>query len=1251
MAKLYPPYIEGTLPAFYLDDGGDGKLTIPFAHNRAINTEAEISSFSIKVKSVQNDVFYGDASKGAHWDGGNEVWFEIKKVDDYSTIVDEDGNPIIKNLKIKIGQYYKIQLAYIDKRENVGYYSTVGVVKCTSEPTVEIDNFEENKVNNNSPEFIGIFKQDKNGDVNEKVYSSKFIITDLQGNEVFNSGDILHSIENNPNSYESQDTVYFNRDLNYGEIYKIQYIVTTTNGLVYSSPKYLLTQQKSIDMELKGDLITNLNYDEGFVDVSIEGALLDINIAYVDKDKKEKTASFPYKTPTKLDEAIKKLEKNKNTIVSSENSGEEITDGLFILSREDSLNPGVWEELTRFSLKHESPTRTVFRDFTIEQGKTYTYSLQQYNANNVYSDRKKSDPIYADFEDMFLYDGERQLKLRFNPQVTSFKTQLAETRAETIGNKYPFFFRNARVGYKTFPISGLVSMLSDNNKFFTSFKDILRTDYRYDRETTPATESLKIWPPAMDKDTDLVSRNFASERLFKLKVLDWLNDGHVKLFKSPGEGNYLVRLMDNSLSPNPQVGRMLHTVNSTAYECAEMSYKNLVENNIVREIHLSDEDTYVTSWMNFTIDDNFIKERVQLNPVTKFRGFKSAAAEKKPLDEINLLETTDVPGAYTTMLRFLDCLPGDKIRLVFDVSGDKNTDYVDITIGATGNYYADDIKPVYGIYFLSSIGFDEDSQYTRSGWPSITYQYNIPNRTTFRSIEKIEADVGGYNGFVGAISDLINYLSYTREVPTKLCFSRYFKRPVEYLYYASGDFVSEPIANKDNIFRYTVDENTGINKFLYDEETGYREMSAKYIRNLYWEIPSGGLSAESEEAENAVITVQKTLNENGLPDDWWEVGDWAKYYAIVAALLDDKDPETLTQEELENEYYPKGYLTDYRKMTNKDLYPNNNTIQAWLGDNYTMGLSQSNPAFVIWVNDIDRTWGTHLFSGCSHTYADALNGNLGATQVPQGGKVYLYKPTFPGEVPYEMNENGEIIISVRAYQKAKQENESDWFDDKESMEYSPYSLYVLRNEWLDIDNVKENIFKHYYRIDGDRNEATHMTNHLFEKYYIDRYLKAQTPEEMLEERSLLTKRYMDSNDEEEAAILEELTPLYVLDAWKGEIYKVDKDFIYDPSITYNEENIDLREIDRYELEDMEPSETSIIIGNGVYGDVFYQKVVQTFAYDPIEEKEIWLASVNNAKEAAVGYKEEEEERLRYKEYNNAIDIEREEWQKQKGEEE
>jgi hypothetical protein len=80
----------------------------------------------------------------------------------------------------------------------------------------------------------------------------------------------------------------------------------------------------------------------------------------------------------------------------------------------------------------------------------------------------KEGPVLCDFEDAFLYDGERQLKIRFNPKVSSFKSTVLESKTDTIGGKYPFIFRNGNVEYKEFQISGLLSVMGDeNNEFLT----------------------------------------------------------------------------------------------------------------------------------------------------------------------------------------------------------------------------------------------------------------------------------------------------------------------------------------------------------------------------------------------------------------------------------------------------------------------------------------------------------------------------------------------------------------------------------------------------------------------------------------------------------------------------------------------------------------------------------------------------------------------------------------------------------------
>jgi len=73
---------------------------------------------------------------------------------------------------------------------------------------------------------------------------------------------------------------------------------------------------------------------------------------------------------------------------------------------------------------------------------------------------------------MFLYDGTRQLKIRFNPQVSSFKNDLLEQKIETIGSKYPFIFRNGNVCYKEFPINGLISFNMDEARLFVNDNDV-----------------------------------------------------------------------------------------------------------------------------------------------------------------------------------------------------------------------------------------------------------------------------------------------------------------------------------------------------------------------------------------------------------------------------------------------------------------------------------------------------------------------------------------------------------------------------------------------------------------------------------------------------------------------------------------------------------------------------------------------------------------------------------------------------------
>jgi hypothetical protein len=147
-------------------------------------------------------------------------------------------------------------------------------------------------------------------------------------------------------------------------------------------------------MENQIKVLPTLNYDEGYIEIGFKGPAKD----YVDLNLHQ----YIY-TP------------------------EGLCSGLFLLSRASIQDDYmVWYEIARFHLDNVKPSSHIERDFTIEQGVTYKYRLQQYNLNGVYSNPIYSEEIYADFEDMFLYDGVRQLKVRFNPKVSSFKVDIPE---------------------------------------------------------------------------------------------------------------------------------------------------------------------------------------------------------------------------------------------------------------------------------------------------------------------------------------------------------------------------------------------------------------------------------------------------------------------------------------------------------------------------------------------------------------------------------------------------------------------------------------------------------------------------------------------------------------------------------------------------------------------------------------------------------------------------------------------------------
>lgn len=428
----------------------------------------------------------------------------------------------------------------------VGYFSTAAMVKYTSVPTVEIQGLKFYSTAAQQTDYVGEYSS---SDPTERVKYYNFYLRDEDGKIVDSVTDNIHnsnldtvSSTDIGQSIRSSDLFSAKIQMDKDKLYTVQYVVKTTNNMTLTSPVYNIIRRAMIPLD-DIQFYATPHPDYGYIALK-----LDYNNSKVDRV------------------------------------------GTYLLSRTYEKNGvQVKEKLKKINLAYDLSNSNPYNDYTIEHGIKYQYMIERINNAGVYSlpvlaklgpvpmsaaeqaaAQNRPTEISASFEDAFLYDGKRQLRIRYNPKISSFKKDVLETKTDTIGGKFPFIFRNGSVSYKEFPISGLISRLE--NECF----DLGPSEPESKRESTVSgglADSYSL--------TDLSDENICAERQFKMEVLDFLTDGKPKLFRSPTEGNYLVRLMNTSLTPEDTLGRMLHTFSCTAYEIGECDYDTLLSYGII----------------------------------------------------------------------------------------------------------------------------------------------------------------------------------------------------------------------------------------------------------------------------------------------------------------------------------------------------------------------------------------------------------------------------------------------------------------------------------------------------------------------------------------------------------------------------------------------------------------------------------------------------------------------------------------------
>ena len=428
----------------------------------------------------------------------------------------------------------------------VGYFSTAAMVKYTSVPTVEIQGLKSYSTAAQQTDYVGEYSS---SDPTERVKYYSFYLRDEDGKIVDSVTDNIHNSNSDTvsstdigQSIRSSDLFSAKIWMDKDKLYTVQYVVKTTNNMTLTSPVYNIIRRAMIPLD-DIQFYATPHPDYGYIALE-----LDYNNSKIDRV------------------------------------------GTYLLSRtyeKDGVQ--IKEKLKKINLAYDLSNDNPYNDYTIEHGIKYQYMIERINNAGVYSlpalaklgpvptsaaeqtaAHNRPTEISASFEDAFLYDGKRQLRIRYNPKISSFKKDVLETKTDTIGGKFPFIFRNGSVSYKEFPISGLISRLE--NECF----DLGPSEPLLKRKSTVSGDLVDSYSL-----TDLSDENIYAERQFKMEVLDFLTDGKPKLFRSPTEGNYLVRLMNTSLTPEDTLGRMLHTFSCTAYEIGECDYDTLLSYGII----------------------------------------------------------------------------------------------------------------------------------------------------------------------------------------------------------------------------------------------------------------------------------------------------------------------------------------------------------------------------------------------------------------------------------------------------------------------------------------------------------------------------------------------------------------------------------------------------------------------------------------------------------------------------------------------
>ena len=543
LMNLYPPIIDTYMPAFLYNESCKIYFSLSPYNNFKDIKYAQVSlTYQNSNLTALNPKYYPNEIKVCNLTEDKTALNANRRY--YITITLDD----LSNKMFLINSYYKVQIRFasqdaetltelndigayketatwlLNNRDYFSEWSTVCLIRGIANPILKMADYIENGANFSSRSLQVLGSLSFNPSHEKETLKSYQIFLQENRDKIIEKTNIIYTNILNPNEINYTLKSLLKKNTQYNLIIKF-----VTQNLYESQQSFPInTRGEGIDFK-DLDLVVSINHE--------------------------------------LDAA--------NVLINFNHFEQLSGDQLWIkrASVKDSFQ--TWEYMHQLLNDEYKQTSYSWNDFSLESGVWYKYALEVIRDSSIIDMVVCDDPILTVLENMYLVRNYRQLNIQLNPQVSSYQRVVSDTITTTLGSKYPFVSRNGNSNYRQFTISGLISSHMDDNSIFTNKDEIYLLN-----------KDLYL---QFNKERNISEyKDYQYEYHFREKVLDFLYSEKAKLFRSPTEGNLLVKLTNISLTPNQTLGRLLYSFTATVVEIDECTPQNLMKYGIVKKGEDSD---------------------------------------------------------------------------------------------------------------------------------------------------------------------------------------------------------------------------------------------------------------------------------------------------------------------------------------------------------------------------------------------------------------------------------------------------------------------------------------------------------------------------------------------------------------------------------------------------------------------------------------------------------------------------------------